>query len=225
MDAVSVSYYNQTKDQYGMGNDFLTELRLYMYLRFFAGVGFDYSVVAAKLGVYGQINMDMRFRWLNRPYMGGGTIKNVADGRSDGNLNGQLFVINGQTGLELYFKLLIISYEKILYSHNFTMLNEKTGRWDTIDDSWKLNTEANRKASSELLKSGSMSAYSVGGQQVLALNLAPTLEDRTYLRNGGRSWGGWLGPGDSLRQRDSLYQGRGAGYGSEDRAGRTYRVG
>lgn len=97
MDALAVSYYNQTKDLYGMGNDFLTELRLYLYLKFFAGIGFDYSVVAAKVGVFGQVDLDMAFQWLNRPYMDSkDTIMNVADKSTNQgtyNLNGQNFKI------------------------------------------------------------------------------------------------------------------------------------
>lgn len=39
MDALSVSYYDQTAAEYGSGNDFLTELRIYLYLRLFVGAG------------------------------------------------------------------------------------------------------------------------------------------------------------------------------------------
>lgn len=81
MDALSVAYYNTQSGESGIGTDFLTQLRIYLYLKFFAGVGFDYSVIAFKLGIYGQISMDMQFQWLNRPYMNDqGTIKNTADG-------------------------------------------------------------------------------------------------------------------------------------------------
>lgn len=203
MDALAVSYYNQTKDLYGMGNDFLTELRLYLYLKFFAGIGFDYSVVAAKVGVFGQVDLDMAFQWLNRPYMDSeDTVMNVADqstNQSDYNLDGQNFKIRGTVGLEALFKLLFISYEKILCSKTFNILNEKTGQWETIQTNWDLNSEANRNAITGMAKNGSLSVYSVGGQQIATLNLAPTLEDRSYLENGGRSWG----PGFSLFSLDT----------------------
>lgn len=193
MDALAVSYYNETQDVYGMGNDFLTELRLYLYLRFFAGIGFDYSVVAAKIGVFGQINLDMRFDWLNRPYMDSeDKIMNVADkSTNEGkyNLNGQSFNIKGTAGLEVLLKLLFISYEKILCSWSWDLLDEQTGEWRTIQTNWDLNSAANRAAVSGMMKNGSLEVYSAGGQQMLALNLAPTLEDRSYLENGGRIWG------------------------------------
>lgn len=203
MDALAVSYYNETKGEYGLGNDFLTQLRLYAYMKFFAGIGFDYSVVAAKVGVFGQVNLDLIFQWLNRPYMkSNDTIINVADGtvNKEGfyNLDGQSFKGTGTAGLEVLLKLLFISYEKILYSYSYDVLDEQTGKWSTIQINWDLNSEANRKAVEGMMKNGSLSVYSVGGQQMVDLNLAPTLEDRSYLDNGGRSWG----PGFSLFSLD-----------------------
>lgn len=204
MDALAVSYYNETKDEYGLGNDFLTQLRLYAYMKFFAGIGFDYSVVAAKVGVFGQVNLDMIFQWLNRPYMNSGndTIINVADGtvNKEGfyNLDGQSFTGTGTAGLEVLFKLLFISYEKILWSYSYDVLDEQTGEWHKIQTNWNLNSEANREVVDGMVKNGSLNVYSVGGQQMVDLNLAPALEDRSYLDNGGRSWG----PGFSLFSLD-----------------------
>lgn len=203
MDALAVSYYNETKDEYGIGNDFLTQLRLYAYMKFFAGIGFDYSVVAAKVGVFGQVNLDMIFQWLNRPYMkSNDTIINVADGtvNKEGfyNLDGQSFTGTGTAGLEVLFKLLFISYEKVLWSYSYDVLDEQTGEWHKIQTNWNLNSEANRKVVDGMVKNGSLSVYSVGGQQMVDLNLAPALEDRSYLDNGGRSWG----PGFSLFSLD-----------------------
>lgn len=202
MDALAVSYYNETDDEYGLGNDFLTQLRLYAYMKFFAGIGFDYSVVAAKVGVFGQVNLDMIFQWLNRPYMDSDDkIMNVADqSTNEGtyNLNGQSFTVTGTAGLEVLFKLLFISYEKVLWSYSYDVLDEQTGQWETIQTNWDLNSEANREVVDGMVKNGSLSVYSVGGQRMVDLNLAPTLEDRSYLDNGGRSWG----PGFSLFSLD-----------------------
>ena len=93
------------------------QLRIYLYLKFFAGVGFDYSVIAFKLGIYGQISMDMQFQWLNRPYMNDqGTIKNTADGGTDGTLDGQRVRIDGEIGLEFLVKFLFVSFNKVLFS-------------------------------------------------------------------------------------------------------------
>ena len=50
-------------------NNYLTTLRLYAYVRAFAGLGFDYSVVALKIGLFGQISFDGQFAFLDRPYL------------------------------------------------------------------------------------------------------------------------------------------------------------
>ncbi len=206
MDALSVSYYDQTAAEYGSGNDFLTELRIYLYLRLFVGAGFDYSVVAMKIGMYGQVDVDMQFRWLNRPYMDTkNTIINVADGKSnkDGyRQDGQHYQIKGEMGLEYLIKFLFIQYEDILWSEEFLGKDWPKGDWNAINDSWKKNQDANRNAIDELLKDESLQRISLNGQQMYALNLAPTLEDRSYLDNGGRQWG----PGISLFALDSEEQ-------------------
>ncbi len=191
MDALTVEYHNKAENYNGLASDFLTQLRIYLYLRFFAGVGFDYSVVAFKLGLYGQINIDMRFQWLNRPYIKKGEVYNVADGGNDPVLDGQHFAIDGQIGLEFLVKVLFISYEKILYSYSFNLLNEATGKLDTIQENWAANKAVHKGMIDSLLKNGGMSVQNVGGQQMLSLNLAPTLEDRSYLEDEdfSRQWG------------------------------------
>ena len=204
MDALTVSYWEETKEDYytsNLGNDFLTELRIYLYLRAFAGVGFDYSILAFKLGIYGQINLDMQFQWLNRPYMDSDNkVINAADGMSNQdaagngityNLNGQSFKIDGQIGLEFLVKFLFISYEKVLYSYNFNLLDQKTGDWNTIQTSWTANQEAMQDAIAGLLNSKNATLTNMGGQQMLSLELAPTMENRDYLTDGNfyRQWG------------------------------------
>lgn len=192
MDALAVSYYDTATQESGIGTDFLTELRAYLYVRFFAGVGIDYSVVAFKLGVFGQLSMDVQFRWLNRPYIDGfdSTIHNVADGKNDEVLNANRLKIDGQIGMEIFIKLLFISYEKILFSTDFTladMYNPET--WNGIEDSWAKNQAALRDTISDLVSAGAMSVNSLPtGGQALTLNLAPTLESRDYLDGEERVW-------------------------------------
>ena len=41
MDALTVEYFDSVQKYNSLGSDFLTELRIYLYLRFFAGVGID----------------------------------------------------------------------------------------------------------------------------------------------------------------------------------------
>lgn len=190
MDALSVAYYDQANNRNGLGTDFLTQLRIYLYVRFFAGVGFDYSVVAFKLGVYGEVSLDMRFRWLNRPYMHGNEdIINTADGEHSNNMDGQSFQVNGEIGLEFMVTVLFISYDKILFSYRFNLLNEVTNEWQQIDTYWTNNQEANQAVIDSMVKSGSLSVYSSGATPSYSLNLAPTLQSKEYLEDGGRRWG------------------------------------
>ena len=192
MDALTVAYldkYDATK----LGNDFLTELRIYLYLRFFAGVGIDYSVIAFKLGIFGQIDIDMRFQWMNRPYLGDDEdgVMNIADGGTDDVLNGQNFKINGTIGLEFVMRILFISYEKVLWSQSFSLLDKSTGEWNKIQSNWAANQQALQSVISGLLNTGAVSVYRLQGQQMLSLNLAPTMEDRSYLDSEDfyRQWG------------------------------------
>jgi len=225
LDILSVSYYNAAADKQStfIGNDFLTELRVYLYLHFFAGVGIDYAVIAFKLGIFGQISLDMQFRWLNRPYMDtADPIWNIADGTyndpvqkfdwipvpdEDGKLqfdefdnlvtepvpywegrnsklNGQHFKIDGQIGLEFVVRFLFLNFEKVLLSHSFNLLDEPVNDWELIQKNWDLNKAAQMSAISSLLGKNALSVSNVGGQQMLSLNLAPTLESRDYLADG-----------------------------------------
>ena len=161
-------------------------------------MGIDYAVVAFKLGIFGQISADLQFRWLNRPYMYNENqmVINYADGLSnqlgspsyDGKMAGQHFKVDGQIGLEFIARILFFSYEKILFSKNFNLLNSSTGKWDDIQTSWKANSSAQKKAISALLGTNSLTASNVGGQQMFSLNLAPTLESRDYLNEWESCW-------------------------------------
>ena len=90
-------------------NDYLTELRLYAYLQAFGGIGFDYAIIALKLGLYGRVGLTAQLRWLN-------TAETVTVGSTTGKtFNGQSLLLNGEVGAKFQVELLFISYEKILY--------------------------------------------------------------------------------------------------------------
>ncbi len=181
MDVLNAAY---TKNgETAIGTDYLTELRLYLYLRLFGGVGVDYAVITLKLGIYGQINLDMRFQWLNRPYLTDGATP-VTNTIKNEELNGQNFKINGQIGLEFVFRFLFIEYEVILYSRNFKATEKSTGNWKDMQAVWEADKKAYQEMIDDLVSSGSISVQSVGGQQMLSLNLAPTLADNRYLDEG-----------------------------------------
>ena len=111
-------------------NDYLTTLRIYAYLNAFGGLGFDFSVVALKIGVFGQISLDSRNTWLNRNYLEDEKLR-VMDGQS--------LTFSGMVGIKFYAKFLFISYETVLASASYTktwLFNE----WDEIYAYWDART-------------------------------------------------------------------------------------
>ncbi len=197
MDAVTTAYQNNTKSQMELATEYLTTLRLYLYVKVFAGVGIDYSVVALKLGIYGKISLDMTFEWLNRPYLKehlGENITMLANPDAATlpyNLNGQNFILDGQIGLEFVARCACVSYEKVIYSFNFELMNESTGRYDEIQELWENNQENLREAIDALVSSGAANMINIGGEQYLSLELAARMEDRDYLNDpkNPRVWG------------------------------------
>ena len=167
--------------------DFLTELRVYLYARIFAGIGFDISIVALKVGIFGQIDADMQFQWLNRPYLGGENkgyaLSDVGaeNTRDQAVLDGQHFSATGTAGIEFYFKFLFVSYEKIFASKSIELFNTGTGQWDQIQDIWAANAKIN---------GSKVRRMSVNGQTCYEVDLGAQLEDRSYLNSGvPRIWG------------------------------------
>jgi hypothetical protein len=72
---------------------YIYELRPYFFVYGFGGVGFDYEIVALKVGPYGMISHDQRYLWYKREN----------DVR-----NGQKLTIEGEVGIEFLMKLLFV---------------------------------------------------------------------------------------------------------------------
>ena len=49
--------------------DFLTELRLRAYVEAFGGFGFDFSLIALKIGLFGKLDVNSQNRFLSREYL------------------------------------------------------------------------------------------------------------------------------------------------------------
>lgn len=198
MDAITTAYQNNTTETLDLANEYLTKLRLYLYIKVFAGVGIDYSVIALKLGIFGQISLDMTFEWLNRPYLsehqGEDVVKLAAPNYGtwyEPNINGQRFRIDGLIGIEFVASIACVEYEKVLYSVGFNMMDEKTGQYSNIEDLWALNQKNLRNAIDALVQTGSMQVNRFGDESLLTLDLAPRAESRDYLNNTEtkRTWG------------------------------------
>ncbi|MBO4497203.1 MAG: hypothetical protein J5739_03255 [Lachnospiraceae bacterium] len=198
MDAITTAYQNNTTDSLDLANEYLTKLRLYLYIKVFAGVGIDYSVVALKLGIFGQISLDMTFEWLNRPYLAeheGEDVTKLASPNygtwHEPNINGQRFRIDGLIGIEFVASIACVEYEKVFYSVGFNMMDEKTGQYSNIEDLWEMNQKNLRNAIDALAQTGSMQVNRFGSESFMTLDLAPRAESRDYLNNTQtkRTWG------------------------------------
>jgi len=153
---------------------YLTTLRLYAYIRAFAGLGFDYSVVAAKIGLFGQIAVDAQFAFLNRP--------EIYKGPSAG----QKLSINGKVGIEIVLKFLFVSHEHVLASKSFDLVTKTYNQWNSIHELWNEITKKNNDTSD---KAGRMlSAQMSSDSSVSPVYSTAIIERRDYLDSFERSW-------------------------------------
>lgn len=176
-------------------NDYLTQLRLFFYVKTFAGLGFDLSVVAFKIGVFGQLNLDMNFAWLNRSYLNDNdklSAVGPADSRKDSVMNGQELYVSGSTGIEFMFKLAFISYEHIFCSVGFK-LGGDVNDTDTIDKIWAANKTINNKPVQRMRMPN--------GQVLYSVDLGAQLEGRDYVDIAPQSWVGGM-PSNGLFSLD-----------------------
>lgn len=165
----------QIKLQYNENtvNNYLTTLRIYAYIRAFAGFGFDYSVAALKIGLFGQISGDLQFAFLNQPHISSTAVK------------GRRLDVRGRAGIEFVAKILFISYEKILASINFDLYGKSYGKWNDIQKTW----EDIKKGSSG--KPGILEYYAVpmpDGSVMYPVSEEAKIEERDYLGAFERSW-------------------------------------
>jgi hypothetical protein len=115
-------------------NDYLTSLRILAYLELFGGVGIDYTIVAAKIGLFGKVTIDDTTSWLNRDYLA-----NMPDRAKVGNK----LTLEGIAGIRAVLKFLFFSenneFASHRYSHTWVFAN-----WNQIQDYW--NKHANSPA-------------------------------------------------------------------------------
>lgn len=161
-------------------NDYLTTLRIYAYLNAFGGLGFDYSVIAFKFGVFGQIALDSRNTWLNREYL-------AEEGERK--LNGQQLTLEGRVGIRFYARFLFISYEKILTSYTYTK-SWVFNNWKKIYDYWEQTTGGPVTASTMSL---AIDTYIAAHPGMAEVSDVPRLEERDYLSRFDRVWNSGFG--------------------------------
>ena len=151
-------------------NDFLTTLRINAYVHAFGGIGFDYSVVALKIGLFGNLDVDSQNKFLSRTYLADETKRQI---------NGQALGITSEVGIKFVAQFLFISYEAVIASG--TLGATRTfNDWRTIDDYWNNATSGLSLASLRM-------AAAQSGMRVTSGSA--TLQSRDYLEQYARTWG------------------------------------
>ena len=151
-------------------NDFLTTLRINAYVHAFGGIGFDYSVVALKIGLFGNLGVDSQNKFLSRTYL--------AD-KAKHQINGQALGFKGEVGIKFVASFLFISYEAVIASGALGF-SKTFNDWGTIDDYWNSATSGLSLASLRM-------AAAQSGMQVASASA--TLQSRDYLEQYARTWG------------------------------------
>lgn len=154
-------YTDQVKDTSGWSdeakasdsvNDFLTTLRINGYISAFGGVGFDYSIVALKIGLFGKLTGDSTNQFLSQPYLTSGQQR-----------NGQALGVEGEVGIKVVVKLLFISYDGALVSGK-VHYSEQFGDYRYINDYWTGNgtSTTSLEGTPTLLSRAYLAAYANG---------------------------------------------------------------
>ena len=151
-------------------NDFLTTLRINAYVHAFGGIGFDYSIVALKIGLFGNLDVDSQNKFLSRTYLADETKRQI---------NGQALGIQSEVGIKFVATFLFISYEAVIASGTFGA-TRTFNDWKTIDNYWNNATSGLSFASLRM-------AAAQSGMQVASASA--TLQSRDYLEQYARTWG------------------------------------
>ena len=151
-------------------NDYLTNLRIVAYVNAFGGVGFDFSVIALKIGLYGELSFDSQNKFLSRTYLADSAARQ---------LNGQHLQTTGEVGIKFVAKFLLISYETNLVSAGFSA-GESFGQWDTIENYW--NSATTGLSTVSLRRMAAQNAMAVA-------SASATLQSLDYLDAYARTWG------------------------------------
>ena len=160
----------------------LLDAALGVSIEAFAGLGFDLSLVALQLGIYGQIGADVNFLLLT-----------PSDGKPS---TGTKLTIAGEIGIKLKVKLLFVSYSKKFASTGFNW-TKKWANYDQIKQYWNNQgfgqlfgvTRSGRAYTMYLFDDGSTIVEIEGGAE---------LENRDYLELAERSWTGGAASGRRL---------------------------
>lgn len=150
--------------------DFLTELRLRAYVEAFGGFGFDFSLIALKIGLFGKLDVNSQNRFLSREYLA------EEDQRQT---NGQYLDIQSEVGIKFKAVFALISYEKVLASGSFGV-GKSFNDWTNIRNYWE-NTGTGMDSQSR--------QYAAAASGLREVSSTATLQSRDYLEQYARTWG------------------------------------
>lgn len=150
--------------------DFLTELRLRAYVEAFGGFGFDFSLIALKIGLFGKLDVNSQNRFLSREYLADAEQRQT---------NGQYLDIQSEVGIKFKAVFALISYEKVLASGSFGY-GKPFNDWNEIDSYWE-NTGTGLDSQSR--------QYAAAASGLREVSSTATLQSRDYLEQYARTWG------------------------------------
>ena len=150
--------------------DFLTELRLRAYVEAFGGFGFDFSLIALKIGLFGKLDVNSQNRFLSREYL---------KDENQRQTNGQYLDIQSEVGIKFKAVFALISYEKVLASGSFGD-GKDFGQWTNIKKYWE-NTGTGMNSQSR--------QYAAAASGLREVSSTATLQSRDYLEQYARTWG------------------------------------
>lgn len=173
--ASAVVHFDAAVNRQVMDNDYLTQLSIYAYFQAFGGIGFDYAVIALKLGLFGRIGLDAQLRWLNAIGQSAQFGYNVG--------------LEGEIGVKFQVEVLFVSYEKILWSQPIASYNWESSNWEDIEEYWQEVGKGNSGAAIITPDAARVSRLmTVGDMGVYAAELEPKLIDRDYLSQYERTY-------------------------------------
>ncbi|WP_219930243.1 hypothetical protein, partial [Paenibacillus agaridevorans] len=157
-------------------NDYLTSLRVVAYAEVFGGVGFDLSIIAMKIGVFGRLTFDNTTHFLTRDYL---------PTFDDKLMTGNKLTLEGIVGVRVMFKILFLSFTYDLASLKYskTWLFEN---WNEIEEYWKKHSKQGL-TSANAAQAISMYLESIGEPEMEVLE-GITVENRDYLTEYERTW-------------------------------------
>lgn len=150
--------------------DFLTELRLRAYVEAFGGFGFDFSLIALKIGLFGKLDVNSQNRFLSREYLAEEAQRQT---------NGQYLDIQSEVGIKFKAVFALISYEKVLASGSFGV-GKSFNDWTNIKNYWE-NTGTGMDSQSR--------QYAAAASGLREVSSTATLQSRDYLEQYARTWG------------------------------------